>query len=404
MPKFQYRAQNMSGKLIEGVYDAPNQQAVIDMIRQKSFYHLDIKEIVEGKDIKEIGALSKIGIKDIAIFCRQFSSILKAGVPLVQCLGMLGEQLENKLLKNILKNVCEEVQKGSSLSQAMSLHENKFPPLLINMIAAGEISGTLDNSLEVMSEHFEKDHKLQSKVKSAMIYPIMLIIVMIAVVWLLLVMVVPTFIGMFEAAGAELPAPTKILIAMSKFMQNNGMFVFGIIVIAAILIKIYISGEEGRRFFHKKLLTMPLIGNLQTKTISARFSRTLATLMSTGVSITEALKITGRVLGNTYAKECMKEVEEQVKQGKGLYLPVKASGLFPSMVENMVMLGEESGTLDSMLHKAADFYEDEVDRAVQNLTSMMEPIIIIVLGLVVGFVVLAIALPMFDMMSLAGQV
>ncbi len=403
MPKFQYKAQNMSGKTIEGVYDAPNQQAVIDMIRQKSFYHLQIKEITEGKDLKEIGIFAKIGIKDIAIFCRQFSSILKAGVPLIQCLSMLGEQIENKALKTIIKNVCEEVQKGSSLSQAMSIHENKFPPLLINMIAAGEISGTLDNSLEVMSEHFEKDHKLQQKVKSAMIYPIVLCVVTVGVVWLLLVKVVPTFVGMFESAGAELPTPTKILIGMSKFLQNNGLMVFGGIVVIAVLVKLYLSSDEGQLAFDKRLLSLPLIGNLQTKTIAARFARTLATLMTTGVSITEALKITGRVLGNNYAKSCIREVEDQVKQGKGLYIPIKASELFPPMIENMVMLGEESGTLDSMLQKAADFYEDEVDRAVQNLTSMMEPAIIVVLGGVVGFIVMSIALPMFDMMNMAGQ-
>ncbi len=403
MPKFQYKAQNMSGKIIEGVYDAPNQQAVVDMIRQKSFYHLEVKEIIEGKDIKEIGILAKIGVKDIAIFCRQFSSILKAGVPLIQCLNMLGEQIENKVLRTVLKSVSEEVQKGSSLSQAMSLHENKFPPLLINMIAAGELSGTLDNSLEVMSEHFEKDHKLQQKIKSAMIYPIVLCIVTVCVVWLLLVKVVPTFIGMFESAGAELPTPTKILIGMSEFLQKNGLLVFGCIVVVAILIKLYLSGEEGQLAFHKWLLTMPVMGSFQTKTIAARFSRTLATLMTTGVSITDALKITGRVLGNTYAKACIKEVEEQVKQGKGLYVPIKATGLFPPMIENMVMLGEESGTLDSMLKKAADFFEDEVDRAVQNLTAMMEPAIIVVLGGVVGFIVMSIALPMFDMMNLAGQ-
>ncbi len=403
MPKFQYKAQNMSGKIIEGVYDAPNQQAVTDMIRQKSFYHLEIKEIVEGKDIKEFGIFSKIGIKDIAVFCRQFSSILKAGVPLIQCLSMLSGQIENKVLQSIIKNVCEEVQKGSSLSQAMSLHENKFPPLLINMVAAGEMSGTLDNSLEVMSEHFEKDNKLQQKVKSAMIYPMVLCIVTICVVWLLLVKVVPTFIGMFESAGAELPTPTKILIAMSEFLQTKGLLVFGGIVVAAVLIKLYLSEEEGQLAFHKWLLTMPVIGKLQTKTIAARFSRTLATLMTTGVTITEALKITGKVLGNIYARNCVREVEELVKQGKGLYVPIKASGLFPPMIENMVMLGEESGTLDTMLQKAADFYEDEVDRAVQNLTTMMEPAIIVVLGGVVGFIVLSIALPMFDMMNLAGQ-
>ena len=401
MPKFQYKAKNMSGRMIEGVYDAPNQQAVIDMIRQKSFYHLEVKEITERKDLKEIGIFSKIGKKDIAIYCRQFSSILKAGVPLIQCLSMLSQQTENKSLKAITKDVCEEVQKGKGLSQAMELHGNKFPPILINMIAAGEASGTLDESLEVMAVHFEKSHKLQQRVKSAMTYPIVVCVVAIGVVTFLLTGVVPTFMGMFKSAGADLPGPTKLLIGMSKFLSNNGLLLLMGIVIVAILIKTFISGEAGRLAFDKFKLNMPLIGKLQTKIIAARFASTLSTLMTTGVSITEALEITGKVLGNAYACKGIKEVEEQVKQGKGLYAPIKSLMLFPVMIENVVMLGEESGTLDNMLSKAADFYDDEVDRAVQNLTSMLEPAIIVVLGGIVAFIVISIALPMFDMANLA---
>jgi len=403
MPKFQFKAINMSGRILEGVYEAPNQHSVIDMIRQKSFYHLEVKEIVERKDMKEIELFSKIKTKDISIYCRQFSSILKAGVPLIKCLSMLAEQTENKALKKITKDIREEVQKGSSLSQAMSLHSKKIPSILINMIAAGEASGTIDNSLEVMAEHFEKEHKTQQKVKSAMTYPVIVCIVAIVVVVIMLTLVVPKFIGMFESAGADLPLPTKILISMSGFLKNNGVLLLIGLIIAMILFRIFLSGELGRLAFDKLKFRMPIIGKFLKKSISVRFARTMATLMSTGVSITESLEITGKVMGNTFARKGIKEVIEEVQRGKGLYFSLKSLMLFPAMLENMIMMGEETGTLDSMLLKSAEFYEDEVDRATQNLTSMMEPLIIVVLGGIVAFIVLAIALPMFDTYSFVGK-
>ncbi len=401
MPKYHYKAMNMSGSNIEGIYEGSNKQAVVEMIRQKSFYPLEIKEVVERKEI-EITFLSKIKSKDISLFCKQFASILKAGVPLIQCLNMLSEQTENKGLKNILKNVSEEIQKGSSLSQAMTLHEKKLPSILINMVRAGEVSGTLDDSLELMAVHFEKENKLNQKVKSAMMYPIVISVVAVAVVCLLLIKVVPMFATMFTESGAKLPGPTKMLIDMSDFLKENGLIVLLVIIVIGIMIKLFLSGEAGRLAFHKSLLRLPLIGKFQIKTIAARFARTLATLMSTGVSITEALEITGRVVTNTYARNGLRTVEEQVKQGKGLYEPIKSLMIFPPMIQNMIMLGEQSGTLDHMLLKAADFYEEEVDREVQNLTSLMEPAIIVVLGGIIGFIVLSIALPMFSMANFAA--
>jgi len=403
MPKFQYKAINMSGHMMEGVYEAPNQQSVIEMIRQKSFYHLEVKEITERKDVKEIELFSKIKVKDISIYCRQFSSILKAGVPLIKCLDMLGNQTDNKPLKAITFNICEEVQKGSSLSQAMMLHSKKLPSILINMVAAGEASGTLDNSLEVMAEHFEKEHKTQQKVKSAMRYPIIVCIVAILVVVILLIKVVPVFIGIFDSAGADLPAPTKILIAMSQSLNKYGIFLLIGFIILFISFRLYLSGESGRLAFDKLKFRIPIMGKFLTKSIATRFARTMSTLMQTGVSITEALEITGKVMGNAYADHGINEVIEQVKQGKGLYAPMKSLELFPTMLENMIMMGEETGTLDSMLKRSAEFYEDEVDRATENLTGIMEPLIIVVLGGIVAFIVLSIALPMFDMSNIVAQ-
>jgi len=397
MPKFQYKAKNMAGRIIEGVYEAPSQQAVVEMVRQKSFYLLEIKEIIERKDIKEMDLFSKITIKDITIFCKQFAAILRAGVPLIQALHMLTNQTENKLLQNIIHKISEDIQKGSSLSMAMSAHGKKFPPILIHMIHAGEVSGTLENSLEVMSEHFEKAHKLRQKVKSAMIYPILVCVVAVIVVIFLLTFVVPTFIKLFESSGTELPFITRMLIAMSGFLKNNFLIILLFTVLLVGGIKFYLSSEKGRLSFDQAKFRMPLFGELQTKSIAANFSRTMSTLMSTGVGITEALNITSQVLENTYARKIMGKIEMQVKEGKGLYVPVRESKLFPVMMENMIMLGEESGTLENMLSKTADFFEDEVDEATKRLTTMLEPMIIMVLGIVVAFIVIGIALPMFDL-------
>lgn len=399
MPTYQYRAQNMSGKIIEGVYDAADARAVAEMIRQKSFYILEINEVRENQDIG--GFFARIGKRDIAVFCRQFSTILKAGVTLVHALSMLSAQTENKTLKKILKDISEEVQKGSSLSGAMALHK-QLPAILVNMVAAGEASGTLDESLEVMAVHFEKESKLQQKIQGAMIYPIIVCFFAVAVSWFLLVAVVPMFVGIFASAGAELPLPTRVILFLSNFLRNNGLVLFLGLVILAAAGKMYFSREESIITLHKNLLKVPLFGSLQLKSIAARFSRTLSTLMETGVEITEALEITGKVLGNAYASKRMREVELKVREGKGLYAPVRELELFPPMVENMIVLGEESGTLSTMLNRAAEFYEEEVDKQVDILTALMEPAMIVVLGGVVGFIVLAMVLPMFDMLSLVG--
>lgn len=401
MPKYQYTAKNMAGRIIEGVYEAPNKEAVINMIRQKSYYHLEVKELVERKDLNE-SLLGKVKVKDLSIYCKQFASILRAGVPLVQCLGMLGQQTEHKILKNITMGVREEVQKGSSLSQAMNIYSKKLPSILINMVAAGEASGTLDESFETMAEHFEKDYKTRHKVKSAMRYPILVLIVAVIAVALMLVKVVPVFEKLFASSGSELPLPTKILLSMSKFLQKNGFVLLVIIIILAVIVKLILAGENQRLAFDHYKYKMPIFGDFMTKNTAANFARTMSTLMSTGVSITEALDITGKVLQNTYAQKCMKDINDQVKEGKGLFEPIQALDLFPPMLVNMIMLGEESGTIDEMLKKSAIFYEEEVDRAAQGLTSMIEPMIIIVLGGMIAFIVLAIVLPMFGSYSMAA--
>lgn len=400
MAKYQYKAKDMSGRIIQGIYEAPEKKNVVDMIRQKSFYLLELKELQDKKDIKEMDMFAKVSVKDLTIFCKQFASILKAGVPLIQALQMLGEQTENPVLRNIIIKVSSDIQKGSSLSTAMGAHSKHFPPILIHMVHAGEVSGTLEKSLEVMTVHFEKAYKLKQKVKSAMTYPIVVLVVAVVVVIFLMIFVVPTFTSMFESSGAELPGLTKALVAISGFMKNNFIVIILFFVIIFGIFKIYLSSESGRLSFDKFKLRMPLIGFIQTTSIAATFARTMSTLMGSGVGITEAIRITGKILNNTYAIEKMEIIERQVREGKGLYTPVKDTAIFPTMLVNMIMLGEESGTLEDMLAKTALFYEDEVDEATQRLTTMLEPMIIIVLAAVVAFIVISIALPMFDMSSL----
>ena len=399
MAKFQYKAKNMSGKVIEGIYDAPNRQNVIDMIKDKAFYPMEINEIAESKDIKELDAFANVKTKDLMVFCRQFSGILKAGVTLVQALKMLSEQTENPLLRNIITEVSADIQKGSSLSEAMSKHSKHFPPILIHMANAGEISGTLEDSLDTVAIHFEKNEKIRKKVKGAMTYPIIVLVISVLVVALLLVFVVPTFTKIFEGANADLPGMTLALMAISDFIRNAWFILILFVVVIGSLLKVYLGSDDGRYTFDKLKLSMPIFGEIQTKSIAANFSRTMTTLMSSGVGITEAIRISGQVIGNTYVIDTLKNIEKQVSEGRGLHGPVKEAGIFPPLLVNMVMLGEETGNLEDMLSKTANYFEEEVDEATERLTTMLEPLLIVVLAGIVAFIVIAIALPMFDLSS-----
>lgn len=306
MAKFQYKAKNMSGKVIEGIYDAPNRQNVIDMIKDKAFYPVEIKEITESKDIKELDAFAKVKTKDLMVFCRQFSGILKAGVALVQALKMLSEQTENPLLRNVIKEVSADIQKGSSLSEAMSKHTNHFPPILIHMTNAGEISGTLEDALDTVAIHFEKNEKIKKKVKGAMTYPIIVVIIAVVVVAFLLAFVVPTFTDVFDKSGASLPGVTLALIAISDFLRGSWFVLILIAVIIGALLKMYLNSDDGRYAFDKWKLGLPILGSVQVKSTAANFARTMTTLMSSGVGITEAIRISGQVIGNVYTIDMLK--------------------------------------------------------------------------------------------------
>ncbi len=395
--KYLYKAANKAGQTIEGVIEASDEKSVIIDLRLKSLFLIELSEINPKSSLDISLGSAKIPKKALAVFCTQFASILKAGVPLTQALSIMDEQTENKKLKKILQSVAEELQRGKGLSEAFSEHEKSLPSILIEMIEAGEVSGTLDLSLERLALHFEKDHQIAKKVKSAMMYPIVVSIVTVLVVIFLLVFVVPSFMGFFEGSTAEVPGITKALIAISDAVINGWPYIIAIIFLIVVAFKLYKATKSGRLKIDTLKLKAPLIGKPMMKILAARFSRTLATLTSTGITLTQSLRITSKVVSNKLAEVKLLEVEEQIKQGKTLYASIKDANLFPSMTVHMTKIGEESGTLDQMLEKSAEYFEDEADTAITKLTTLLQPILLVVVAAIILFIMLAILLPIFSM-------
>lgn len=396
MKKFKYRAMKPDGGKVEQEYEANSRDEVVAMITANGYYPLKIEEI-NNKTSINFSFSDKVGSKDLAIFCRQMYTMLDAGVSITNALNMMTTQTTNKKLKGILQEVEEDVKKGAMLSEAMDKHKNIFPQLLISMIQSGEVTGNIDEMMYRMSVHFEKETKTNNKVKSAMIYPIVLGIVAIVAVAFILTFVMPTFTEMFESSGTEIPSMTKGLIAISNFFKSNIIFIILIIIAIIIGLKAYSKTEGGKRNFSILKLKLPILADLNKKIITARFTRTMSTLLSAGISLVQALPIVSAVMGNTIAAEEISKVRERVVRGEGLSEPMSGSEIFPEMLSSMIKIGEESGSLDDILNKTADFYDEEVDQAIQAATALLEPAIIIFMGLAIGFIVMAIMIPMFDM-------
>lgn len=398
MANFKYRAMNSEGNKVEGKHIADNEAAVMEMLKNNGYYPLKIEEIIESKNI-EININQKVSTKDIAIFCRQFYTMLDAGVTINNSLNILAGQVTNKKLKKAIIAVEEEVKKGTSLSIAMENQGDCFPSLLITMVEAGEVSGNLDAIMLRMSTHFEKENKINSKIKGAMTYPAILTIVCIVVGIFLMVFIMPTFMDMFEEAGNSLPGTTKALIAISNFMGSYWYVLIGIVAILVFTIKKYTKTENGFLVVSKLKLTLPVLKPLNQKIIVSRFARTMSTLLSSGVSMGESLEILSNVVNNKIAKDALLQVKEKVYKGEGLSKPMSETELFPEMLSAMLKIGEETGKLDDILSKTADFYDEEVETAIQTATTMIEPALIIVMGGIVGFIILSIMVPLFNMYS-----
>ena len=392
MKKFKYKAMKNDGTKTTGEYEANSRDDVMEMITSNGYYPLKVEEVIESATIN---IHKKIKVKEISIFCRQMYTMLDAGVPLINALNLMSTQVTNKHLVEIVKELEEDVRKGEMLSNSMRKFPEAFPTLLTSMVESGEASGNLDEMFLRMSTHFEKENKINNKVKAAMIYPIILAIVGVAALIVVMTFVMPTFVSLFDSSGAELPAATRLLIGLSSFMSNHYLMVIGILIAIIVGIIMYSKTESGIYFFAKLKISFPLIKDLNRKMIVSRFTRTLSTLLASGVSLVESLPIVSAVLNNVIAEDEVLKIRERVVKGEGLSTPIEDCELFPPMLSSMVRIGEESGALDDMLNKTADFYDEEVEQAIQTLTSMLEPIMIIIMGLVIGFMVIALMLPLY---------
>ncbi len=400
MPSFEWKGRDRDGNPQSGVLIADSKDAVIAALRRQQIVVTTVKE--KGKEI----ALPRLGggikPKDIAVFTRQFSVMIDAGLPLVQCLDILGQQQENKALQKVILQVRQDVEAGASLADALRKHPQAFDDLYVNMVAAGEAGGILDTILQRLANYIEKLVKLKSQVKSALIYPAAVITIAVIVVYIILWKVIPVFASLFAALNADLPFLTKWVVALSKFIGRFWWAITLVVVAGVIAVRQYYQTEQGRFQIDALLLRMPVIGLLLRKIAVARFCRTLGTLVSAGVAILEALDITARTAGNAVIEKAVMQVRKEVEEGKTIADPLAATGQFPPMVAQMISVGEQTGNMDTMLNKIADFYEDEVDAAVDGLMKLIEPVMIAFLGVVIGTIVIAMYLPLFSLISQIG--
>jgi type IV pilus assembly protein PilC len=398
MPVFTYKGTNRAGTTVAGEMSANNKTELQSLLRRQQITPTRVSEKGKEFNLPTFGAGVKA--KELAIFTRQFSVMIDAGLPLVQCLEILASQQENKTFQKVLSGTRGAVEGGSTLSAAMKQYPKVFDPLYSNMVEAGETGGILDTILQRLSTYIEKNVKLKAAVKSALIYPVGVLTIAAGVIILLLWKVVPIFATLFAGLGVDLPLPTKIVIALSHFIGSIfGLLIFVGVIAAVFGLKIWYGTPGGRFVLDTVVLKLPVVGILMRKIAVARFTRTLGTLISSGVPILEGLDITAKTSGNAVVEKALTQVRRSLEEGKSLTEPLKESEVFPGMVTQMIAVGEQTGAMDAMLQKIADFYEDEVDVAVKDLLTALEPIMIVFLGLVVGGVVISMYLPLFSLIG-----
>jgi type IV pilus assembly protein PilC len=400
MPNYVWKGRNRAGLVQEGVLAADSKDVALANLRRQNIVVTGIRE--RGKEISLAKVGRKVPPKTLAVFTRQFSVMIDAGLPLVQCIEILANQQEHKNFQRILLQVRQDVEAGSTLADAMRRHPKAFDNLYVNMIAAGEAGGILDTILQRLSVYIEKAVKLRAQVRAALIYPIAVIVIAAIVVAVILLKVIPTFAALFTSLGAELPLPTRVVIKASTFLADFWWAFVAAIVVAVIAFRRYYATYRGRRVVDGFMLKVPVLGMILRKVAVARFCRTLATLTSSGVPILESLDITARTSGNAIVEDAILETRKSVEGGKTIVEPLRDSNVFPNMVVQMIGVGEQTGALDIMLNKIADFYEDEVDAAVAGLVKLLEPIMIFILGVVIGGIVIAMYLPMFTLINKIG--
>lgn len=399
MPVFEYTGKTLGGKQVQGELKAKNRAELERFLRGNRILVSSVSKKPRQIQIKFGSGIKKV---DISRFTRQFATMISAGLPMVQCLDILGSQMESAEFRKIIMKVKDSVQSGMTLSEGLGKHKKVFDELYVNMVEAGEIGGALDTILVRLAQYREKADKLTRKVKGAMVYPLVVAIVAVGVTFAMLRFIVPVFAKMFGGLGAELPTPTKVILGISNFLKDQTLMILFIIVLAVIGFKLFLRNPKGRLLFDSFKLKMPLLGSLVRKSAVSRFTRTLATLLSSGVSILDALNITAKTSGNMVIQNAIKKSMLSIAEGETITQPLKDSGVFPPMVTQMISVGEKTGGMDDMLSKIADFYDEEVDAAVSALTSIIEPVVIVFLGGIIGAIMIAMYLPMFDIIGQIG--
>lgn len=404
MPKFAWEGRTRTGQVQKGEMEAPTQAAVTAQLRRQGVMPSKVRARGTGLDfnIKIPGFAPKVTTRDLVIFTRQFATMIDAGLPLVQCLDILTRQQDNATFKKILADVKESVESGSTFAEALKKHPKAFDELYVNLVAAGEVGGILDTILNRLAAYIEKALKLKKQVKSAMTYPTTIVGIALVVISVILVFVIPAFEKMFQDFGGALPGPTQVVINISNFVQDYILLIIGAIFGSVVLFKRIYKTELGRARIDDFALKVPVFGVLIRKVAVAKFTRTLGTMISSGVPILDGLDIVAKTAGNKTVEKAIYRVRQSISEGKTIAEPLEKSGVFPPMVCQMIAVGEQSGSIDTMLNKIADFYDDEVDDAVGNLTAMMEPLLMLFLGTTVGGLVIAMYLPIFKLAGTVG--
>ena len=402
MAIYVWEAETRTGEVRKGEIEALNESAVRGQLRRQGLKPVRVK--AKPKDILESIPIFKTKVKDksVVIFARQFSTMISAGLPLIQCLEILATQEDNKTFKKVIKSIKDDIEGGATLTDALKKHPKVFDDLFINMVAAGEAGGILDTILNRLAAYMEKMMKLKSKVKGAMVYPATIVLISFGVITMLLIKVVPVFQKLFSGMGQDLPMATQLLIDLSDFVSKSFIYIIATIVVGIVVFVRYYRTEVGRMTVDRFILRAPVFGPLMRKVAISKFTRTLSTMMNSGVPILDGLEIVSKTAGNKVVEKALMETRKNIREGKTIAEPLQETKVFPPMVVQMIAVGEATGALDSMLSKIADFYEDEVDAAVSAMTSLLEPIMMVFLGGVVGGMIVAMYLPIFKIGSLVG--
>lgn len=406
MPQFKYVAKNSSGKTVRGIVEADDEKNAISILRREQLVIVSVKE---GKPRAAFSlpsiklGVKKISVEDVVVFSRQLATVVEAGVPLVSALDIIGEQMEKPVIRARVFKIRDDIEAGMSFSEAISRHKELFSAFFVNMVRAGEASGTLDEILDRLAVYLEKSNNLQKKVQSALIYPCVVILMAVAITLVLILKVIPVFKDIYAGFGAGLPMPTQVLIGLSDFLQAYFFIIAIFFVIVYFVLARSVKTKKGRHMMDTFKLKMPVFGKLITKVAISKFTRTFATLVKSGVPVIDTLEIVGKTSGNIVVEEAIEKVKVSVAEGEGIASPLSHTGVFPPMVVRMISVGEKTGELEKMLTKIADFYETQVDAAVSGMTSLIEPLVIAFLGIVIGGIVVCMFLPILQISDVVNM-